>query len=133
MKELGDQWIEEIDGKKHMVKAVTPYRDNKCDGCSFLCSVGLKTIECKVESIIGCKMDINQRPCPVFARNLIIKDLGVLNDDGCLPNCWGEYPVIECHSEVVVLWYCRTYGNVRCITAGCSTKEEAIDNWNGRA
>ena len=44
MKELGEQWIEEIDGKKHMLKAVAQLSiyDGKsingrtCHGCSFV-------------------------------------------------------------------------------------------------
>jgi|CEGF01.1.fsa_nt_gi hypothetical protein len=117
MRKLGEQWVEEIDGKEHMVKAVK--QTNKCSGCVFCTS-------------IWCA-DHNQSERDFDCMTMIIKDLGILNEDGCLPNCWGEYPVIECHSEVVVLWYCRTYGNVRCITAGCSTKQEAIDAWNRRA
>ena len=137
MKELGDQWIEEIDGKKHMVKAVTPYRDNKCDGCSFLCSVGLKTIECKVESIIGCKMDINQRPCPVFARNLIIKDLGLVNELGCLPNPWNDkkYPTIYSIGDGVnfeIEWFVESDNGTTHAKAYGKTRQEAIDAWNQR-
>ena len=117
---IGDQWIEELDGKKHMLKAVSSVDIGACTACDF---------EGQESKCAGFPNSV----CGSNSNSFIIKDLGILNEDGCLPNCWGEYPVIECHSEVVVLWYCRTYGNVRCITAGCSTKQQAIDAWNRRA
>ena len=93
MKELGEQWIEEIDGKMHMLKAVTPI--------------------------------INGHPD--------IKDLGILNDDGCLPCPFcGEYPEIQDREYEGVIVFCD--GDSHSITCGAFfSKKQAIDEWNRRA
>jgi hypothetical protein len=64
MHKLGDQWIEVIDGKEHMVKAVAPVFD--CQGCMYLAE------ECCVNShqILSCGI----------GKRFILKDLGILKD-----------------------------------------------------
>ena len=50
-------------------------------------------------------------------KGCYIKDLGILNEDGCLPNCWGEYPRIEERVDVHTKehWFrCITRNNVLC-------------------
>lgn len=119
MRKLDEQWVEEINGKPHMVKAVK--QTNKCSGCVFCTS-------------IWCA-DHNQSERDFDCMTMIIKDLGILNEDGCLPNCWGEYPRIE---ELVDIhtkehWFrCITRNNVYCATDSYKTKQEAIDAWNRR-
>jgi hypothetical protein len=119
MKNLGDQWIEIIDGEEHMVKLVEAERGNECPLCIF-------------HSIKkgGCQ---SKYYCP--GRKKTIKDLGILNKDGCLPNGWGEYPHVEGvrDTKTWVVWYrCVTRMGVYCTTDSYKTKEEAIDAWNRR-
>lgn len=113
MKELGEQWVEVIDGKKHMLKAV----EGPCEKCDISHTCNL-SVDCHME------------------RGLIAKDLGVLNDDG-LPPCpfCGEYPTpkedIDEHDERIyaIEHECSVY-----ITTGWNhDKQAVIDAWNGRA
>jgi hypothetical protein len=92
---LGEQWVEEIDGKKHMLKAVTPI--------------------------------INGHP--------YIKDLGILNEEGCLqcPFC-GEYPKIIYPTEnMTIVAIAHTSGEHRVLLEFLGNEQEAIDTWNRRA
>ena len=120
MRKLGEQWIEIIDGHEHMLKAVAPVFD--CQGCMYLAE----------EGCVNSYLIIN---CGIGKR-FIIKDLGILNEDGCLTNCWGEYPRIEELVDVHTRehWFrCITRNNVYCATESYKTKQEAIDAWNRRA
>lgn len=110
MKNLGDQWIEIIDGQEHMVKAVKGFCENCC--LSHLCNLSA-----------DCPMD----------WGLVGKDLGILNEDGCLPAPWDEtkYPKITVlignvyNIEVMEgFWFMQVRGD---------TKEKAIERWNRRA
>lgn len=117
---IGEQWVEEIDGVKHMVKAVNSTYN--CNGCAYLCDNG----KCSHESIIE---------CPIYMIDAIIKDLGILNKDGCLPNCWGSYPLIE-ENKLYGLprhFRCLSRDGVYCTTNAYPTKQQAIDAWNRRA
>lgn len=95
MKNLDEQWVEEFDGVKHMLKAVTPI--------------------------------INGHPD--------IKDLGILNEDGCLPCPFcGEYPKIIYPTEnMPVVSIMHTGGGHRVLLEFFINKQEAIDAWNSRA
>ena len=123
MRKLGEQWIEIIDGQEHMVKAVDCV--DGCQGCFFHGTIMYES-DCKSETINGCH----------GGRDFIIKDLGILNEDGCLTNCWGEYPRIEELVDVHTRehWFrCITRNNVYCATESYKTKQQAKDAWNRRA
>lgn len=127
MRKLGEQWVEQgfHDNKMHLYKAVeNPYET--CQGCTFGCE------SCDVCHY--CLADGGK--CPVNKMDMVIKDLGILNEDGCLPNCWGEYPRIEERVDIHTKehWFrCITRNNVYCATDSYKTKQEAIDAWNRRA
>ena len=117
MRKLGEQWVEEIDGKKHMLKAVEPFE--LCQGCLFNCNYGCCWLKC----FDSCHM----------GNYFIIKDLGILNEDGCLPAPWDEtkYPKITVlignvyNIEVMKgHWFMQVRGD---------TLEKAVERWNRRA
>jgi Lar family restriction alleviation protein len=121
MRKLGEQWVEEIDGKEHMVKAVK--QTNKCSGCVFCTS-------------IWCA-DHNQSERDFDCMTMIIKDLGILNEDGLLPCPFcGEYPENDtkdyCQFGFVVRHVCKN-NKTAMGTSNYKTKQEAIDAWNRRA
>jgi hypothetical protein len=132
MHKIGDQWIEVIDGQEHMLKAVDSTYN--CNGCAFLGDSG----KCLHSSILE---------CPVYRIDAIIKDLGVLNEDGLLPCPFcGKYPRLikpeygyqrlerpsrngytyECGCGVICGWD-YDYGGTH------QTEQEAKDAWNRRA
>lgn len=122
MHEVGDQWIETIDGQEHMVKAVKitrnswPVDNGFRDGYFF---TNNKIVDEKYS----------------YYEVIKAKDLGIVNEDGCLPNCWGEYPHVEGvrDTKTWVVWYrCVTRIGMYCTTDSYKTKEEAIDEWNRR-
>ena len=125
MKELGEQWVEEIDGQEHMVKAVKPVE--LCQGCLYNGNGG------------GCWWSGFDDECEMGSR-FIIKDLGILNEDGCLPSPWGGYPKIVrvgregfCTYKVrFYLKHGKVYGFTLIEVTG-NTRQEAIDAWNRRA
>ena len=110
MRNIGDQWIEEIDGKRHMCKAVKGVCEN-C-GVSHLCNLSAD--------------------CPM-ALDLIAKDLGVLKD-GLLPCPFcGEYPkIIHPTENMPVVSIVHTGVGHRILLEFFSSEQEAIDAWNKR-
>jgi hypothetical protein len=118
MRKLGEQWVEEIDGKPHMVKAVK--QTNKCSGCVFCTS-------------IWCA-DHNQSERDFDCMTMIIKDLGVLNENGCLPCSFcGEYPkIIHPTENMPVVSIVHTGVGHRILLEFFSSEQEAIDAWNRR-
>jgi hypothetical protein len=127
MYQLNEQWVEKADdGKMHMYKAV---EGGNCKGCTF----GMMHKGSGLNDIHVCDREDD---CPLEYADTIIKDLGIINEDGCLPNCWGEYPRIEERVDVYTKehWFrCITRNNVYCATESYKTKQEAIDAWNRRA
>jgi hypothetical protein len=121
---LGEQWIEIIDGQEHMVKAVRPVE--LCQGCLYNGNGG------------GCWWKGFDDECEMGSR-FIIKDLGILNKDGCLPCPFcGEYPIInsdyndenkKCFDIICTNEEC----GCSCETLFYLIKQEAIDAWNRRA
>ena len=106
---IGDQWIEVIDGKNHMVKAVKGFCENCC--LSHLCNLAA-----------DCPMDFG----------LLGKDLGILNEDGCLPCPFcGEYP--EVIRDELFGWesFCDGVGHYA-VCRYFKTSKQAIDAWNRR-
>lgn len=82
-RKLGEQWVEEINGEMHMLKAVN-YTEG-CNGCVFLRYDPDEFYTCN-RCRLGCPVDDEK----------IIKDLGVLNKEGLLPCPFcGEYPKIK--------------------------------------
>lgn len=134
MHKLGDQWIEIIDGQEHMLKVVDS-TDN-CNGCTFLGDSGI----CLHSSIL-------EFECPVYYIDAIIKDLGILNEYGCLPCPFcGEYPMLfeneNVEEKIVhgVAHYAFTHEIVMTdekdtddVRHWFYTEQEAIDAWNRRA
>ena len=100
MHKLGEQWIEVIDGKEHMLKAVEGPKivnglmeGNTCHGC---CYVDKWDDDC---------LNPNQA-CPV-GKGVIIKDLGPVNEDGCTFRFWCLSRVYE--HMVWALWSVNAY------------------------
>ena len=130
MRQIGEQWIEVIDGKRHLLMIVENTSELVCNGCSFgYYQAGDH----------HCKFGLD---CP--ASDGIIKDLGILNDDGCLPSPWGGYPKIihevdqtrigngeDVHYDN--LWCVEIHEPVLVCTDEYLTEQEAIDAWNRRA
>lgn len=113
-RQLNEQWIEELDGKRHMLKAVENLYET-CQGCTFGCE------SCDVCHY--CLADGGK--CPVNKMDMVIKDLGVLNEDGLLPCPFcGEYPGKRVGNDT---WKCG------CEIGAIATWQEAIDAWNRRA
>ena len=113
-KTLGEQWVEVIDGEKHMYKAI---KGDNCKGCAFGCCND-EEFEC---CVFGCRVLGN--------HDLVVKDLGILRD-GLLPCPFcGEYPdIIEDENEyhiscnecaIPATWWPKT-------------KQQAINVWNRR-
>lgn len=117
---LNEQWVEVIDGKMHMLKAVEG-GEHWCDGCCFNTGVG------------NCSWD-----SPKYCRNgseYRIKDLGILNEDGCLPSDFGIYPEVYEHTLMGIDGYMvKAYTSEPHVGkyAWGKTKQKAIDAWNRR-
>ena len=117
MRKLGEQWVEEIDGKPHMVKAVK--QTNKCSGCVFCTSYWCG--------------DHIQSEREFDCSTMIIKDLGILNEDGLLPCPFcGEYPLVEPENRLAGFGcHCD---KCKCAVSGLyESMEEVIEEWNRRA
>jgi hypothetical protein len=121
MHKLGDQWIETIDGKEHMLKAVKPV--DLCQGCSFNCNQG----GCCWAGFDDCRM----------GSKFIIRDLGILHA-GLLPCPFcGEYPKVSSYGfrgepkEYGIFHLCKdSYSKIE--TQHYATTQQAIDAWNRR-
>ncbi len=114
--EIGEQWVEVIDGKEHMVKAIEP--TDLCQGCLYNGNGG------------GCWRSGFDDECEMGSR-FIIRDLGILNNYGMLPCPFcGEYPNLENNGY---FWYCCTNADCLAEVRTGKTKQEAIDIWNRRA
>lgn len=132
MRQSGDQWIEELDGKKHMLKAVPSVDIGACTACDF---------EGQESKCAGFPNSV----CGSNSNSFIIKDLGILNEDGCLPEeRTGKYPTIKDRNEyegwrLFHIWdciVCEKIGNddeAIEIRVSALTRQEAIDRWNRRA
>ena len=134
MRQLGEQWVE----NGRMYKAVLQESKiinrvidgNICHGC---CHVDNWDDDCLHTS----------RLCPLD-KGLIVKDLGPVNEDGCLPSPWGGYPKIihevnqtriengeDVHYDN--LWCVEIHEPVLVCTDEYLTEQEAIDAWNWRS
>ena len=125
MRNIGDQWIEEIDGKKHMLKAV---QGESCNGCAF----GKMHKGSGLNDIHVCDREDD---CPLEYADTIVKDLGILNGDGCLPSDFGIYPEVYGHTLMGIDGYmAKAYASDPHVGkyAWGNTRQEAIDAWNKR-
>ena len=124
MRQLGEQWIENGRMYKAVVqesKIVNRIIDgNICHGC---CHVDKWDDDC---------LHFDQI-CPV-EKGLIVKDLGPVNEDGCLPCPFcGEYPkIIHPTENMPVVSIVHTGVGHRILLEFFSSKQEAIDAWNRR-
>lgn len=135
MREIGEQWIEVIDGEEHIVKAVEGVL---CTGCMY-----------SVMSLFGTDKRYNLHlcsydgVCPVGAGDrynlqipdISIKDLGILKD-GRLPCPFcGEYPTIkeELDENDERIYAVEHECNIFMTTGWNHDKQSVIDAWNRRA
>jgi len=119
MRKLNEQWIEVIDGQEHMLKAVLP---SLCYCCEYNIYKEVGQVKCQ-----------NGEQCVTQQGH--VKDLGILNEEGCLPDeRTGLYPRIEEAKDNVQVfkWSCIVSSNDVYIRAHGSTKQQAIDAWNRR-
>ena len=126
MRQIGEQWIEEgSDGKMHMYKAV---EGENCTGCAF----GKMCQGSRLNNIHVCDREDD---CPLEYSNTVVKDLGVLNEDGLLPCPFcGEYPkIIHPTENMPVVSIVHTGVGHRILLEFFSSEQEAIDAWNRRA
>ncbi len=121
-RKLNDQWVEVIDGQKHMVKE-TKSENSKvvCQRCLFSGGHGI--------------CNYPEDDCPV-RNGCYIKDLGILRE-GKLPSSFGVYPTTVPPSEAEELWLLYAWVKKDGIVskkemAYGKTEQEAIDNWNRR-
>ena len=125
-RKLGEQWVEVIEGERHLVVEVKSDKEHAaCPRCMFSDGHGTCVYP--------------EDDCPV-RNGHYIKDLGILNEDGCLPSPWGGYPKIVrvgregfCTYKVrFYLKHGRVYGFTLIEVTG-NTRQEAIDAWNRRS
>ena len=118
MKALNDQWIEEIEGVRHMVKAIPITSGYVCHGCMFY--------DANIQ-------DCSKYTIPCDDKKFIIKDLGPVNEEGCLAEeRSGKFPEIEHQSYGPVRWSCLVMDDFGYVRTFGDTKQEAIDAWNRR-
>jgi len=91
MRQLGEQWVEMIDGVPHMMKVVESLSKERCIGCTMARSTSL-TLNYDIMTncaLKGCKLN----------SSFIIKDLGIVNEEGFLPFPWDStsYPHVLVH------------------------------------
>ena len=140
MRILGEQWIEEVDGVRHMVKVAEPHDDSwwdriaECDGgtCAGACALYEK-----------CKASGNMEDfCPVAESSpersdyddVYIKDLGPVNEEGCLAEeRTGLFPKISRLEIDDCVWVAAVHDDFVTVMAYGNTEQEAIDAWNRRA
>jgi hypothetical protein len=118
MRKLGEQWVEEIDGQEHMVKLVKS--TTGCSGCAW----HLEHDDCIAFPFVPCTYNES-----------IIKDLGVVNEDGLLPCPFcKEYPeLVEESDENDEAIYTVEHECSVLIEAGWwHDRQQAIDAWNRR-
>lgn len=119
MRQSGEQWVEVIEGERHLVMEVKSDKEHAaCPRCMFNGGHGTCVYP--------------EDDCPV-RNGHYIKDLGILNENGCLPcPLCGGYPRLAMYDEKTNYYaYCNDCGT--CIGERVyPTEQEAIDAWNRR-
>ena len=123
MRETGEQWVKEVDGVQHMVKAVVAIEEGTCIACDF---------ECQLNKCSG----IPDNLCGQDSDSYILKDLGPVNEEGCLAEeRTGLFPAITKVNDGI--WKASVYQNSGLIQieieVWATTKQGVIDAWNRRA
>lgn len=118
MHQLGDQWVEIIDGQEHVVKAVKitrnswPVDNGFRDGYFF---TNNKIVDEKYS----------------YYEVIKAKDLGVLRD-GCLPTPWDKELYPDFYNASKTLWCIHAESNDLEMKAVGNSKQEAKNAWNRR-
>ena len=118
MRKLGEQWIEVIDDKRHLVMdAEASNTGHSCNGCEFHGRYGT--------------CNYPEDDCPV-QNGHYIKDLGIINENGVLPCPFcGEYPVFAQSEYKNWELHCDAEKHIA-FSGVFPIKQEAIDAWNRR-
>jgi len=118
MKKLGEQWIETIDGEQHMVKAVA--NNQTCYMCRFAGDRLVCTASQEIQN--GCDS----------GWNYCIKDLGPVNEEGCLamPCDKNVFPEIEKVNNSV--WFAKAQSGTVYMESWGIGRKGAVDSWNRR-
>lgn len=118
-RKLGEQWVETLkDGTRHMFKLVEEY------------GFGYRWVYRETGNGVEANLDVGSSCSNSDPKVISFKDLGILNEDGCLPCPFcGEYPNLENNGY---FWYCCTNDDCLAEVGTGKTKQEAIDIWNRR-
>lgn len=127
MRKLGEQWVEEINGKRHMLKCVKQKAE-------------ISHIEEKIHQCHKCLFQMDDYDCAYpgdgwkcdMENGTIIKDLGILNEYGCLPAPWDDKQYPNIHKSLEIWNINARIGEVFMSAQG-HTLQQAIDAWNRRA
>ncbi len=68
-----------------------------------------------------------------LCSDIVVKDLGILNKDGCLPSAWDKALYPQVYRTTETIWYAHAESYGIFMEAKGNTKQEAIDAWNRRA
>lgn len=137
---LNEQWIEVIDGKMHMLKAVKHHPYSACGGC-FFHDLNYEKGDYDPDDIKCLRSECVSDGKMITGHYVIAKDLGVIDNNGLLPCPFcGEYPVVEnayegCgHTPPDGYWrvYCSNDNHEISMSSG-KRRQESIDAWNRRA
>lgn len=91
-----------------------------------------KAIKKGERCVIACSFLDEQVP-----DGLTFIELAPVNEDGCLPSSWGDYPTISVPSYEKEPWCVYAYLRRKEVVikqekAWGDTEQEAVDNWNKR-
>lgn len=139
MRKLGEQWVEEINGKRHMLKCVKQKAE-------------ISHIEEKIHPCHKCLFQTDDYDCAYpgdgwkcdMEKGTIIKDLGPVNKEGLLrvpfdvPEGYPLYPTITSYSTSIGekdSLFQVVYSNMALHMAYgfFNSEQKAIDAWNRRA
>ena len=124
MRQLGEQWVETLkDGTRHMFKLVEEY------------GFGYRWVYRETGNGVEANLDVGSSCSNSDPKVISFKDLGILNEDGCLPSDFGVYPDVYGHTLMGIDGYmAKAYASDPHVGkyAWGNTRQEAIDAWNKR-